>query len=848
MRKRKLFPTGAVVVGLVFSAQAAVWQRPETGTDLWYSGFLHGEASYTDVTGSAYEFEEGYYHGEKDGSFDAKGSLHLNGFLRENLEVHSTLLFDTRYQRYPQRYWDRRFWDTFRLSAVVETPRAMKGRWDFHARASYDREDRWRTEYPDARLLMEPIDDGRLELLARLESPNYVFEGGDLKPDFGGRGFILYQHDILGLQAGAHNELIDVAAIGGRVKGTTYLQTPDDSLGIRADGTAGPYRLGHAPIVRGSEVVAVEVRDRFDRTVRIRRTLQRRNVDYTIDYLEGVVTFMEPVLSETFEGHPVYISVQYAFDERDTGYRRYLTAARADLKIASGATFGVRYAGVADDADSWRGSSSLQAPDERRSSYGAVLEADVLDRTRIEATMAFADSGGLGRESDNRAMGLHLESRSLRALTLEADYQRIEPEYESLDNRTLVGQRNREEAQIKGIFRASAAVDVEGGGRERRHVDLDFEADPYTDRTTFAGLRVRPRTGTELAYRHEWRLVKDEKAVHERDETRETSLLEASQALGSSLLRLAAEREHLTNHAQSDRDATWRLRGAFETRPWQQARARAVMKTELVKDRDLDRSQRRRDAADFQADVQMGTHLGLKGAAELRDDYVLDDPGWTWRGGTLSTRQRAYSLGADVRPANPVQLIFAYDRERTRDEIADAIERESETTRAEGYWFATADLELHTAAVGEDLRDARKIGVAQGMLRRFERRFEVDATYNLHTRISFFAGYQFKRRRIFDPGRSDTDVQRVRLGANLHLHPRWELTGRVRYTHLEGEPVAGPETIDNRRWIATGELAWDASSMWRFAIGYESLEYEVDAQPADDYAADRFFAKLIQKF
>jgi hypothetical protein len=83
------------------------------------------------------------------------------------------------------------------------------------------------------------------------------------------------------------------------------------------------------------------------------------------------------------------------------------------------------------------------------------------------------------------------------------------------------------------------------------------------------------------------------------------------------------------------------------------------------------------------------------------------------------------------------------------------------------------------------------------------------------------------------------------------------VTGQVRYTLLDGEPVAwtegltsADEMLENHRWIATGEVAWDATSMFRFAIGYETLEYAVDSvtDSPDDYAADRFYVKAMQKF
>lgn len=854
------------IAGWVPAAHGALWQRPEAGTDLWYSGFLHAEASYTDVSGSLYEYEEGYFRGQQDGSLDAKGSFHVNGFLREGLHINTAILFDTRYERYPQRYWDRRFWDTFRMKLVMDTPQPINDRWKFHARAVYDREDTWRDDYPDARLLMEPIDDARLEVFSRLESENFIFEGGDLKSDFGGRGFVLYQRDLLGLHANAHNDLVEADVIGGRVKGTTFLQTPDDTLGIRADGTAGPYRLTHAPIVRGSEVVAIEVRDQYDQTIRIRRTPQRRNIDYTVDYLRGVVTFMEPVQSETFEGHPVYISIQYSFDEREAGYRRYLAGTRTDLKLGERVRAGILYASVYDDENSWRGEGSEQPPPERRGAYGGIFEADLFDHTRIEATAALSDSGQLGREHDNGALGLSFNSRSIPRLDLQGDFQRIEHNYEALDNRTLVGQRNRQEVRLEGTYAAAAKVDLEGGGRQVEAANPEIDDNAYTDLTTFAGLRYRPMERTELGYRHEWRMANDEKDIHLRDEYRETSTLSASQRFARARVRLAAEREHFTNHILPDsatgaRQATWRLRGGLDLTPADWLSSRLVLKTELLRDREADQSTARTDRAEAAATVEVGRAYVFRADAEWVNTYTLDQAGYQFTGGTQATRAGAYSLGADLRPIDPVQLILGYDYERLRDEIESAVERQSELIRAEGYWYITRDLELHGAAGREDLRDARKIGIANGMLRRYEERYDLDLTYNYTTRFSFFTGMQLKLRRIFNPEHSDTDLQRFRIGANWHVHPRLELTARLRYTDLNGEPVsytaangtttlAFDEAFENHRWIATGEVALDVGRMWRCAIGYETLEYGVDSvqDSPDDYAADRVYLKLMQKF
>ncbi len=842
--------------------RAAVWENSTSGTDLWYSGFLHAEASYTNVTGSVAGYEEGYFHGQDGISIDVKGALHAKGSLRSGLLLNSTLLFDTRYKRYPQRYWDRRFWDTFRMKVVMDTPHRINDRWKFHARAVYDRDDTWRDEYPDARLLMEPIDDARLEVFAHLESRSVTVEAGDLKPDYGGLGFVLYQRDILGLHSDIHNEAASAGITTGRVKGTTFLQTPDDSLGIRADGTAGPYHLAHAPIVRGSEIVYIEVRDRFDPSILIRRTQQRRNIDYTIDYLRGVVTFTEPVQSETFEGNPVYISVQYSFDDRDAGYRRYLAATRADVKLGERVSFGGRYAGVFDDAGSWRGDETNKPPAQRLSAYGAVLQADLMDHTRIEAAAALSDSGHLGGEASNAALGVRLECRDVPRLRLKGEFQRIEYGFEPLDNRSFVGQRNRQIISSEGTYAASSAVDLIAGQRHVTAANPQFDANSYTDETVFAGLAVRPAKGMTLKYKHEWRSAIDDKSSHEKEEYRETSLMELELAGSKGKTRIAAERELFLDQVHKGTEgastATWRLRSASDLRFGTLLRPSLVLKTELRKDRDSDMSLNRRDMAEAEVNIRKAEILQAQVRGEWAADYDIHEAGWHFTGGERVRREYAYVLSGDLRPTDSVQLIATLERQETYDDASDAVERKAKVARCEGYWFINPDLELHAAFSNEDLEDTRKIGVSDGLLHRYETRFESDLTYNADTKLSLFAGYQLKIRRLFYPDLSDTRVNRIRLGINAHLTRRLEITARVRYTSLTGESVAYSqsdgidvhEDLENHRWIATGELAYDLKSMWRVAAGYESLEYAVDSveDSQDDYSAGRIYLKVMQKF
>jgi hypothetical protein len=78
---------------------------------------------------------------------------------------------------------------------------------------------------------------------------------------------------------------------------------------ITPDGTTGPYRLSHPPVIPGSESVRIESRDPADgRTNSEKR--RTRIVDYGIDYVSGEIVFREPV-TEASAGNDVVIVVEY---------------------------------------------------------------------------------------------------------------------------------------------------------------------------------------------------------------------------------------------------------------------------------------------------------------------------------------------------------------------------------------------------------------------------------------------------------------------------------------------------------------------------------------------------------
>ncbi|MDZ7629462.1 MAG: hypothetical protein U5J99_13765 [Parvularculaceae bacterium] len=152
---------------------------------------------------------------------------------------------------------------------------------------------------------------------------------------------------------------------------------------LAADGTSGRYKLSAAPIVRNSETIAVETRDRFRPDVILATTTLARYADYEIDYATGEIVFRLPVPAADAAFNPNVILVDY---ETSAPVERALTAGgRGAVKFLggrgeAGATF-IHEEGAGADA-------------ETTDLAGADVVVNLTDATEIRAEYARSFTDG----------------------------------------------------------------------------------------------------------------------------------------------------------------------------------------------------------------------------------------------------------------------------------------------------------------------------------------------------------------------------------------------------------------------------------------------------------------------
>ncbi len=412
--------------------------EPALGADdLFLIGFSELTFHSLSVDGNVSRFESDNPWLKDGFSGNYRTSLFANGNLSRKLFINGAAIVDSRVED-EYRQVDP---SVFRLKMSVKSSEPLWDDWRFTGEGMYDPQRQWEIGNLDTRLLTQTQEPARLELLARLDSDKYGYiEGGSLRPSFKNSTFSLHRRSLFGVFADINHGSLGFEAVGGKLEGKSFRK--GTSVGVRANGTTGPYDLENPPITRGSEEIKIEVRDRFDQTTVISSRTLISDVDYTIDYLRGRVILNMPVASETIASDPVFIVITYDYqrDENDN-----LVGGRVSFQ----------------PGDEFEGGVSLlhRFRDDNATGIG-IDEPD--DLGAVDATFDFDKIGSgyveyAGSESEdvgggNQAFRAGIASQITDQLSVTADFQKIKDQFMSFTNSDLNPTKNQQRLNLGGIF------------------------------------------------------------------------------------------------------------------------------------------------------------------------------------------------------------------------------------------------------------------------------------------------------------------------------------------------------------------------------------------------------------
>lgn len=190
------------------------------------------------------------------------------------------------------------------------------------------------TLYGD-RSLQEYDAESRFPVYLKLEKRQFQFLFGDYTTGFNETVLGRYSRRLSGVRMVFEGE--DFRFIGFGADTNQSFKRDE----IAADGTSGPYRLSSAPLLRQSETISVETRDRFrpDSVVSVRNLV--RYIDYDIDYQTGELVFRAPVDVTDASLNPNVIVAEYEVSDnavRDITAGLRMSGDFLDDRVEVGAT------------------------------------------------------------------------------------------------------------------------------------------------------------------------------------------------------------------------------------------------------------------------------------------------------------------------------------------------------------------------------------------------------------------------------------------------------------------------------------------------------------------------------
>jgi len=160
------------------------------------------------------------------------------------------------------------------------------------------------TLYGD-RTFQDKEAESRYPVYVKLEKETFQILFGDYDTDLNDTILGRYNRRLSGLKSVYEGERVSFSAFAAETN--QGFQRNE----FAADGTSGPFILEAAPLVRNSETIFIEVRDRFrpDEIVSVQSLA--RFVDYEIDFDTGEIIFRTPVSATDAEFNPQIIVAEY---------------------------------------------------------------------------------------------------------------------------------------------------------------------------------------------------------------------------------------------------------------------------------------------------------------------------------------------------------------------------------------------------------------------------------------------------------------------------------------------------------------------------------------------------------
>lgn len=166
-----------------------------------------------------------------------------------------------------------------------------------------------------------------LKVYARLNRGSSYAMFGDMETDLDQSVLTGYSRKLTGVKLHLENSSGDFVSVTGARPDTAFARD------VFPGGGLSLMRLSHTNILQGSEVVSIEIRDRRDPSVIIKRENLVRSVDYNIDSQTGEIFFLRPISAFDFQLNLTQLVAVYEY--RANSASNYVYTGRASRHFKS---------------------------------------------------------------------------------------------------------------------------------------------------------------------------------------------------------------------------------------------------------------------------------------------------------------------------------------------------------------------------------------------------------------------------------------------------------------------------------------------------------------------------------
>lgn len=803
--------------------------------DLLLFGFGELLVHSWDIKGDIRAFELNNSSFQDKFSTNYRTSIFANGNLNRKFFVNGVTVLDSRLDD-EYRHADP---SVFRLKMSMTSTEPLWDNWRFTGETVYDPNRQWEYGNLDTRLFYQPQRPARLEMLAQLESEkNGYIEGGSLRSSFKEARFSLYNRSLFGAYADLHSGPIGVEAVGGKLEGKTFREGA--VVGIRADGTTGPYDLKYAPVTRGSEEVKIEVRDRFNESTVLSSRTMLRDVDYTVDYERGRIILYQPVASETIASDPVFIVITYDYQRSENDE---ILGSRLKVSPIEGTQMSATYLHrfIDDEAEG----AGAEEPED-------LVTGDInLDMKKYG--QAYIEIGGAENpdvDETSTALRTGWEGKITSQLGFKAAYQRVEDQYRTFGNTDLIPTLNQQRWHLEGNFELSEKHKITGSFNRIRGLEANGQYNTYPghrDEKIYAmGFQNRLSDDFRFGLNLERRDIENADDPATEDNRQHRIILDLDGRKDSvPVLRLftyGLHYEFITRQnfiASTGNTNTNQAALTVGSEPSRGTRLDLTQKIQLTKDRDLDTWSAREDATFASARVQPFANLSSRATLEYKRFTVPGDDLKLWQDYPTKI-ERSGTFAVEYLPLASVKSFGKFGRYEIEQWWHDSTSRNTnDFIMGQVTYFYS-----HHLSFNAESEYTRKVYLSrqETLNKVWDLGFRVNWNKN---RLNDFTIGLIRRWQLNDY----PQVKELTTTSYIFLVNGSVGLGRGFFARASIKDIFLQEILDDEKTHLSVEVGYENVKWYRVSLGFERIENQPDELYADEYYRGQgLFFRLVGKF